>query len=374
MENKMGKGIVSGLLSIRANIVELITVAVIIAFAINILASGLLGMLKLSPEKSIIIGLALTILGTFFLINRSLGNEMKIQKLEPFFVYHKVSNEILLIPRYEFSWTFNQFLNAGFNENRVLETIWNKEPLSKAVDVDDYEHNGSAQIITEAVEYYILSKLSTHLTDYFGVNSSFKESNLCRLSRVDIPDVLLKNRFMELFTKPLLERQSFIDEYYDEEDIECIYVAWADDGAYYEKFDLILPKNSRILRRSPNVIEIETPKFKLSFNVTFDGIGTVLPRDFKKRYLSTSVLDTSTFKIKIIIEVEFKRFSLLSSSGWDYFKWIDSFLEDIDEEVSKERFFAHLGWDHALTVLELCEKTNADMYLNPERDKANPVA
>ena len=54
------------------------------------------------------------------------------------------------------------------------------------------------RLILEATEYFLLRMLSTHLTNYFN-DEKFKEENLTKLERKDIPQVLLENRFLNLF-------------------------------------------------------------------------------------------------------------------------------------------------------------------------------
>jgi hypothetical protein len=48
--------------------------------------------------------------------------------------------------------------------------------------------------------------------------------------------------------------------------------------------------------------------------------------------------------------VEFKRFSLLTQSGWGFHAWIDSFLQELERDFDTEAFFSRISWETSVTV------------------------
>lgn len=93
---------------------------------------------------------------------------------------------------------------------------YGREPLDSRFEVTaDPRHLvnkpvRSAELLAEAVEYLVLDKISTHLTDYFN-EESFAEQNLKVYRREDVPDILLRNRFLETFSRPTEQRPAFMD-------------------------------------------------------------------------------------------------------------------------------------------------------------------
>jgi len=58
------------------------------------------------------------------------------------------------------------------------------------------------------------------------------------------------------------------------------------------------------------------------------------------------------FQINIDVKVLFKFGALLSRTGWEYYQWVDSFLNKLDKNISQSTFFESIGWNSALTVIK----------------------
>jgi hypothetical protein len=138
------------------------------------------------------------------------------------------------------------------------------------------------RLIMEATEYFILEMLSTHLTDYFN-DEKFKEENLTTIERKDIPHVLLENRFLNLFSKPMEERAAFKDRYIP----KGIRGSSQVGGAEFSYFDLILPTKSKVSRIDEKTFEISTQKFSLQVTISYMGTDELLPTNFERYYLRT---------------------------------------------------------------------------------------
>jgi len=357
--------VIEGVVSSQKRIVELIGVAVLLAFGVNLLAdsfiaSGILGSLWI-----FIIGAAFCI-ASLVLLAVFLFKRVDARHLKMFLVYDKEDKKIIPVPRYDFGDQISEYLKAAFIENPALKSQWEKEPLHELWDDDsDKEVQGlnqalSAKLLIEAVEYYVLSLLSVHLEDYFNKKELASE-NLVTYDRVDIPDILLSNRFLEMFSRPMKERPAFSQEN-GEVRAEGKTVACYSNNAIYEEFNLVLPKNTIVKRFGGNGIEIDAKKLKMLLEVEFGGYCTVVPFEFLEYYLCMAKDDIQeryiVFKVGLNVTISIKWMSLLSWAGREYYNWVDSFLTEIEERVSQDYYFRYIGWESAYTALMCLKPSN----------------
>lgn len=346
--------IVQGIIGGRKNLIELIFVAILLAFGINLIAGQLIALLN--PFLTILLGIILIFVSILYLATNLLGGRDKSHTFKAFIIYNPKKNEIVPVPMYEFSEEIHSYLKSAFGENTALKTMWKNEPLRDIYDINqmDISKHKSSQLLSEAAQYFLLGTLSIHLTDYFA-SENFKKANLKRYGRKDIPEILLNNRFLELFSRPMEERPAFKEDNQqgDNELPDEIVYASGLKGAIYDRFDLVLPNKSTIRRPESNKIEIETEKLILSMIVQFEGFNTVLPEMFEEYYLGIN--DSNgyiLYKLDIGIQVRMKIISLFSSAGWEYYHWIDSFLDNIEERVSKDAFFERNKWENVCAILQ----------------------
>lgn len=277
--------------------------------------------------------------------------------------------EISRVRRYSYGDDLSSFLSAAFAENDALRTLWHKKPPGLPIARVDGnklvlgEVSQANKLIVEATEYYVLKQLSLHLSRYFN-SASFSEKELKQYSRNDVPDVLLQNRFMELFSRPMDQRPAFV-----ERGSGNVVFASGPGGVRYDRFELTLPKGSSLTRIGEGAIAIKTSRFSLRLSAVFMGTNTVLPSGFGQRYLGLVQVPHRVFEIGIKAEVTFAAASYLSATGWEYHRWIDSFLEKLEDRVSTERFFRKINWDSALTLIEAMEQKQA---LGPSAATAVP--
>ena len=70
----------------------------------------------------------------------------------------------------------------------------------------------------------------------------------------------------------------------------------------------------------------------------------MIPDEFVQYYLGRSdSFDTYHADLKIEINILVKIRSLFSTTGWDYYRWIDSFMKDFEKDVSKAFFFDRIN-------------------------------
>lgn len=352
--------VIQGITISRKNLIEVIMIAVFLGLGVNLIGGYVFGVTEITPRGYVLIGIVLCIISVLYLAFRLITQRVQSRSYEGFLVYDNKRNDIVLVPRYEFSEEICRYKRAAFLENISLKAQWEMEPLSSLFRYDDLDEETiirkppkAAQLLSEAVEYFILSGLSIHLTDYFS-DINLARKNLKVYRRQDIPDVLLNNRFLEMFSRPMEDRPTFVGEILGEKEGGTVVMQDSEAGAIYESFDLTLPKGSTVRRVEANKVVIDTRKLKVSITIRFDGCCTVLPREFHEVYLGIDdwidTIDDAEVNVNIVTRMKLP--ALFSPAGWRYYGWIDSFLDKIDEDLSKDTFFKRLGWESALTLLQ----------------------
>ena len=176
--------------------------------------------------------------------------------------------KLIPIERYKAETSLISDLASVFSENKAYEHIWNKsfkiEPPKKIVEGGDgfisisqveekdieklmKRDRKGFELMTEAIEYTFLDWLSYNQELYF---SSFEDDkNLVVLRRENIPEFLLRNRIIEVLSRPIEQREKFIDHLDDVTRLEDVHFLRGDDDAVYEKFELKLPKHSTLTKK-----------------------------------------------------------------------------------------------------------------------------
>jgi hypothetical protein len=218
---------------------------------------------------------------------------------------------------------------------------WIDKSLENALIDDDRE---SIKIVREAVEYFVLKELSYHLQNYFN---ELRETHIRSFYRSDMKSVSDSNRFIKLFSAPRIDTPEEDDEFQGEfPNVTRIY-------KQRSTFVLKLPKESKVIRKDERKVEIDTNKFKLVIEAVFIGVNSEIPVGFHKYYLKLNRNDRVTnFTIGVKIEVLFKIRMFFSRSGLKYYRWIDSFLDKLNESISESMFFNAIQWKAAYPVIE----------------------
>lgn len=343
------------LLQNRGALLQLLVATVFLAVGVNLLSSAIEG--SLSGRSALWKwALLLLVISLIVVVKQTIPSRHVVRKMKGFLVIHSNTKELIKVPRYHFSEVLKSFFVALFAENTAPKRLWESDSVENAFE--DIRAGGkrireteASKLIVEATEYYVLEELSTHLTDYFG-QSKLESKRLQELSREDIPDIVFKNRFLDTFSRPMRERAAFVSESnaLTSQAIMCS----GPGGIRYARFDLTLPVGANVQRLAPGSISIETPKFKLNIVIDFKGFSASLPHDFSSLYLEgLNYLDNSPYEITLSTNVEFKYWSLLSRSGWEYHAWLDSFLAKLESRFVGDEFFKKINWETAATVARL---------------------
>ncbi len=352
--------------TVRQSVSEIVLVSIVIAIGVNLLTNA-----DFATSKGFIllfIGLSALIFAVIVISKRAIPRVNKTYVIKGVIIISNKSHKIIKVPRYNLADNIKESLDGLFLENNAIRNLWNN---SKLDGVSTYENQSEFaalpvrnKLIIEAIEYYVLEKLSSHLSAYFeagGADNKISPDKIVTLSRSDIPTVLLSNRFLELFTRPMEERDAF--QRSKSEDNGLFYItrvkagdedgtivsARSADGAVFEHFELILPAKTSITRKSNNTINIKNSKFDINIKPIFEGWHDNLGLYFDRLYLDEDFKEIDVYKCSVEISVKFPFFTLMRSSGWEYLYWIESWINKMEGEVCFEKFKELIGWEHSLT-------------------------
>lgn len=369
-------GPLSGILTERSSLTNIIIGTIIASLGVNLVSESILQMFFFGAHIVLIIGIGASLASVWYFIRIMTAKRTQVRNYSGFFIVDHVEKKVIPVNRYPYSINLSRYLESACAESQdirmVLErSIYVPDTMIKIPreNIDEEEivrkervaakkimATPDRRLILEATEYFVLRMLSTHLTNYFN-DEKFKEQNLTKLERKDIPQVLLENRFLNLFSKPMEERvaASFEDRYIS----KSTQGGSGESNTDFRHFHLILPTKAKISRTGENTCEITTEKFTLRVSILYLGADEFLPADFEKYYLRLQEYyqrsNPSMVKekaIEIEVKVFFKNSIFFSTTGIQYYEWLDSYLDKLEEEFSRPYFFKKIGWDSVSTLLD----------------------
>ncbi|RNJ48822.1 hypothetical protein D1O30_03490 [Methylocystis hirsuta] len=262
------------------------------------------------------------------------------------------NDKIIEVPRYKFSEKMHAYFTAIAAENMALDRIW-KDKCTECVHDGEIRLTSrskkSDKLLQEALEYFILNELSLHLSDFFN-NDAMDKSEVVTLQRNEIPAVLLENRVLELFSRPMDQREAFTGHGPHKGPGKVVF-AIGTGGAIYDHFELTLPKKTQVVRLPNNSIEIRTRRFNMSIDIEPVRFRTVFPRQFEQLYMKRNFMEVDNYKVDVNIHIKFKLMAFLSGKRWEYYRWLDSFLLAFRESFSSKFFLKNICWEQALTSM-----------------------
>lgn len=362
MKNKK----IADLLAFKTNLLEVLIIAVLLALGVNLFSSGVAGYFSISFINLIYWGILFLSLGLIMFLRNAHPINSGEYNFKGVVCIEDNTKNMLPIDGYHFTEKVSDYVKALCAENIAFQRIWDNESIGTNITYDGkkaimLERPKANDLLIEAIEYYVLDFLAIHLSGHFTNNPLFSKENLDTLERENIPDILLKNRYIDMFSKPMEEREKFIN---------CgvasfagkVVSAFGNDGAIFQNFEMLLPKGSSITREKDHSINITTKRFRLKFRPIFTGFASVLPRNFEEIYMGKTFDSISTFGVGLKISVNYSLRTLLTSKGWEYYWWLDSFLGKLEESFSMDSFLSRISWYQ-----------NAAMYMMIEnRGKTQP--
>lgn len=260
-------------------------------------------------------------------------------------------NRVQEIQRYRFSESTASHIRGLTVENKALGASWKKANLGLCFegDTDPKQRHSETgrQLAIEAIEYFVLDELSLHLSEYFDSEREVSDETVVRIKRRDIPQVLLDNHFLELFSKPMSEREAF--KHHEDDGSRNVVSACGPHGEVFDQFELILPKGSA-LSREDGLLQIRTSRYVLRIKSIYEGFNTNLPYDFEEFYLGEAFNTYSPQQVDLEVSIRFAWWSLLTPRGWDHYEWLDSFIAKLEQAFSFESFIHETGWETAHSV------------------------
>lgn len=331
----------------KKNIINIVWISILLALSINLLSYGLCELLNLK-EYYFYIGLEFLIIGLFFVIFKTSRISNAEFKIEGFYIVDK-NSDIIKIPQYDLSDDMATYLKSAKAENKAISTIIKNENFRlDIINQKDYfievKKSESLKILEELISYSLLKQISYCTENYFKNVNLPKGSELIELKRENLPDIVLKNRFFRMFTEPMENRSQFLKK----EDVKVfknrnknVCMSYADEGAFYENFEIKLPKGTKVFIDKNDYI-IDLKYFILKFRVNCMGYSTVTPRKFQELYIG-SYGNEYMFETKF--KINFKNSFLFKKVNQKMYDWIDDLFIRLSSYLSKDVFFQKIQWE-----------------------------
>jgi hypothetical protein len=341
----------------RTQVFELLLVGLVLGVGVNLLATYISG--RLSPCGTLIAGLAISIGAALFLLWRVLRPPPRVRNFSGFFLYDTETNALTSHdPLYELGSALQRYTEAAFAEDRSIKATWDANPISDLLSGNSARSNGaemSLDLIRQATEYFILRSFSNRLTEHFA-SGEYKSDELSTLTHLDLPEILLQNRFLRTFAEPMEERAAFLPNVPGSSEGYSVISATSKTGAIYERFELVLPKGWGLHRSTANQIEIETTRFALTIAIESHGWGARLPSTYIPHYLGLGDEEGARYselEIEVSIEIAPRRAWRLSPMVWKNYRWIDRWIADLEPQISQQAYLETIEYAGAETAYRL---------------------
>jgi len=339
----------SKVLNNKTNLAEILLVAFVIALGTSIIASSIVSLSFFDAKIFIWVGILIVALAFIYLTIRMLSNSEYNKKIKANIIFDKKKDEVVKIKNYDYSEKVYDYLTYAFNEDENIKAVWDRNTLN--TDENHNEKSKSMKLIEEVTEYNLLDKVSEHLNTYF--NSQYiGEDNITIIDRNDISDIITSNNFLDLFSKPMDERSAFLN---DEQSLrkEKRVVQASSQKSLYSKFELKVPKDSELIREKDESITIKNKLFTLNFKVDFTGIPSAeIPSDYLKTFHQLGANEYNQYDIDITIKIKFNKSTFISNKGWEYYNWLDSLINKIEEDFCPIKFKEEINWKSNQLILD----------------------
>lgn len=340
------------------NILQLILTTVLVATGVNFLVTGAISYFEgQSGLLFVILGIVLIVLTIIITLVIDFRKSEIKEIINAVICYEPKNQELIKIPEYTLSEDLKKYLKAACIESKDIESLWKKDRLGMREIYNDIdpkstyvELSQSSIVLNKLVEYLILKRLSLTTVDYFN-KATFDKRKIIELTEYDIPEIVVSNMFLSLFSKKMALREAF-----DNQEGNNIVVAYGKNGEIYDKFELYLPRKCKIVRKNLNTIILKHPLFKLELTPAFSGFGAVLPQGFEREYLKVDILKTRAYKLYIGVKLKFSWKALFIGKSL-YYDWIDTFIENLHNDMDFDKFIDDIHWN-IVRAINQCNKIN----------------
>ncbi|KFF64869.1 hypothetical protein IV99_11955 [Pectobacterium brasiliense] len=368
------KNTINQIIDEKKELIQLVLVAVVLTISLGLLTN--LVAAKLAFWTVWIFAFAsIVCLGAF--INRLVKKLSFDEEVSAVVFFRPTKNSLVSVKGYDFAQDMARTIRAIEAENKSIFSNWANDPLSKPrepaaptegerekqyiailrVNVEDSElpqKPRSVELLEETAQFCLLESLSTHLRDYFDHTDS---GAIEELQRKDIPELLHANRVLNLLTTPIEQRDVFIEAFPDPDKRPRgeVHSLWSSDGAIYNRFDLVLPKNSTVTIPETKTVRLETKRLSVEIKVGYPGTSVNTPPLFEEAYLKIPGHEIETRHLIVELRGRIKPLALLSSKGWADYQWIDSFRVRVRSEWDFEEFLRRINWT-SIEAMLYCQR------------------
>lgn len=383
----MIRGGIRRVLKERNELLKLFLVAAIVSFA-----SGGLASLLASEDLFKKWGLTLTCVSilvlSFLILATKLNENLAFEDTANGVVFYLPEhNTIAPVLGYRFAEDLARALRAVRAESKAIYADWESEPLARPrpkvdknvsatepssspdkrafasvirVNADECvrQKPKSARLLEESVEYVLIERLSMHLSAHF--DKIGKRALVKGYGRDDIPGSLLKNRVLNLLTTPIEVRDTFheICSAPDFASKGTVYAVFGSDGSVFSRFDLVLPVGATLGRTETGGVSINTSRLSLTLDVAVTGMQCNVDCSFVENFAKLKNYQVECFSVKIRVKGKIKPASILSSTGWEYYSWLDSFRMSFRRSFDFSAFTRSIGWRNKSALLHSMKATN----------------
>lgn len=353
MDGTEGRDIIERVSQSRAYLVELLILAVTAGIAINLLSQYLA--LHISANLAGLLGATTIALCLGELCRRRLGSTSSCIQIRSIAILDQ-HNQLVSIPGYNLSNDVKRLLDAAFDENPALKSQWDKQPPSCCFNsayqeamlsgvFDMSTRAAGLRLLREAFEYALLNCLGLHLSSYFNDG---RLGDVKELVREDMPQVLLKNRILELISRDTRDRVGF------DEVGENVYSSYR-GNRMYERINLALPAGSKVVRGGDNSVVIDSPAVRLKLDVRCDGYLTAIDSGFAEYYLGHPWNDLDYLQVDLSVEARAKIRLLALPRRRNYYNWISTFIPDVRKSMSFEAFLQSICWPQTSALVRVAQ-------------------
>jgi hypothetical protein len=370
------KNTLAEMLAGKREFLRLVTLATVLSFSVGVLAS-LVAASTVVPTIAIYVAASLLTATALLLLAADIRQKLAFEdRLEGVIFIDGAKNELLDVRGYELANDLSRAMAAVKVESRAIYSEWENDPLVQKkekdepkppptdnrhdqktheetsyisivrveVDDDHLTKQKASRLLDEALQFVLLEELSTHLSTYFNNSNS---DQIAELSREDIPAFLLQNRVLNLLTTPIEQRDVFLKAFPNQtkrpDGVLCSL--WGSDGSMYSRFDLNLPKDSKVSFLSRGALRIETKRLDLEISGRYTGSSAAVSRTFVDHYMGRSWDEVDCRKVEVILKGRVKTLALLSDKGWEHYHWLDSFRTRLRKSVDLESFQDEIHWN-----------------------------
>ena len=340
------KNTLAAMLAGKREFLRLVTLAIVLSFSVGVLAS-LFAASTVVPTIAIYVTAALLTTTVLLLLAADIRQKLAFEdKLEGVLFIDGAKNELIDVRGYELANDLSRAMAAVKAESRAIYSEWENDPLVQKkergepspapadrghnpearektsyisivrveVDDDHLTKQKASRLLDEALQFVLLEELSTHLSTYFTNSNS---DQISELSREDIPAFLLQNRVLNLLTTPIEQRDVFLKAFPSQENRPdgVLYSLWGSDGSMYSRFDLNLPKDSKVSFLSRGALRIETKRLDLEISGRYTGSSASVSHAFVNHYMGRSLDEVDVRNVEVILKGRVKPLALLSDKG-----------------------------------------------------------